>query len=305
MTGSKHSGSSSPVSSKTELIVKIEDDYIDMSVHNIAADFLYELQDHKSEDPVEGNEVAKDQSQSVVDNMHFTCERKKSSLGSILKPPGQKVQRKVSSIRHSGSSRMLKPQKKIGKRQIDAANLRPSNSPSHLMEERFYSLPEIVQQIKPGEIAHVNLPRLLGPDMQELQESSRDNSSIQSQEVEVSEEDDLRAGRNSGLKSQKDLVIALKSPFGTEGIGLLIDSSPANAHNVESKSTIAEDVETKASHPYDIENLRLQISEDSNLLNNMRVPKLREILKYYKVRGLSKLKKEKMIEELKMRLTGA
>ncbi|XP_021741049.1 uncharacterized protein LOC110707336 [Chenopodium quinoa] len=295
VTGSKNSGSSSsPVSSKTEVIVKVEkDDDIDMSIQLVAADFLCNTQDLKIEDPVEGHHhqlVKKNQSQ-----------RNKSSLSSILKPSGQKIQKKyVKAVRQSNLSLMLMPQRRSGKREnpSKAANFGQSNSSALLVNEGSSSLPEAIQQRKPGDIANTNLPRLLGPMMLEPQEVSSEDASIQSHEVTVSKGDDLCARSNVSAKLQKQLVFGLESPLAAEGIPLLLDSSPENVHTVERKSAIAEDVETKELPSYDKESLALKLSQDSDFLNKMRVPELKRILKFHKVRGFSKFKKENMIEEL-------
>ncbi|XP_021724186.1 uncharacterized protein LOC110691557 [Chenopodium quinoa] len=288
VTGSKNSGSSSsPVSSKTEVIVKVEkDDDTDMSIQLVAADFLCNTQDLKSEDPDEGHHQLGKKNKS---------QRNKSSLSSILKPSGQKVKRKyVKAVRQSNLSLMLMPQRS-GKREnpSKAADFGQSNSPALLVNEGSSSLPEVIQQRKPGDIAHTNLPRLLEP-----QEVSSKNASIQSHEVIVSKGADLCARSDLAAKMQKQLVFGLESPLAAEGIPLLLDSSPEHVHTVESKSAIAEDVETKELASYDKESLTLKLSQDSDFLNKMRVPELKRILKFFKVRGFSKLKKENMIEEL-------
>ncbi|KAL2923506.1 Dichlorochromopyrrolate synthase [Bienertia sinuspersici] len=304
ITGSRNSGSDLSLSAKEKVTVKVEED-IDMNIQHTAANSLCKMQDHESELSTEAHQEVQDFQSQGVDNIQITYERKKSGLGVCEKPQRQKVQSKNPSGARPYNPRLIrKPQGKVGKREIHSnLNNRQSGSLSSEVGG-FCSLPESICQRKAVDITHQNQPQpqLLGGRKRKLPGASIENTSAQSQKVNVSKEDDLCARGDMASKPQNELVMCLESPCVAEGIALLHDSNPVDPHNVESNSTIMEDACTKGSLGYDLESLKSKHAQDPDFLNSMKVPQLKEILKLYKVRGVSKLKKEKMIEEVNKQL---
>ncbi|XP_057535289.1 uncharacterized protein LOC130813468 isoform X2 [Amaranthus tricolor] len=277
MAASKNSGGgSSPLSAKMEVDVKVEVDKSDMSIQRVAADSFCKTQDQGSVDVVQ-------------------CHQE-----------GQRFQREnLGGVRRSNPM-MLEPQGKIGKRKFSSSmkNFRLSNSLSEA-EQNFSCLSKTVWQRKPLDVTHGNQPRFVGAKEQELQGANCENASIHFREVEVLKGDDMCPRENLTLRSQHEFVVCLKSPLAEEEMDSLFDHIPPNPPNVENNSTILSKVDVVESSSYELESLKEKVSKETDFLKKLKVPVLKNILKAKNVRGTSKMKKDKMIEEVTKLLNAA
>ncbi|CAO2831688.1 unnamed protein product [Amaranthus hypochondriacus] len=277
MAPSKNSGGgSSPLSAKMEVDVKVEVDKSDMSIQRVAADSFCKTQDKGSVDAVQ-------------------CHQE-----------GQRFQRaNLGGVRRSNPM-MLEPQGKIGKRKFSSSmkNFRLSNSLSEA-EQNFPCPSKTIWQRKPLDVTHGNQPRFVGAKEQELHGANCENASIHFREVEALKGDDMCPRENLTLRSQHEFVVCLKSPLAEEEMDSLFDHIPPNPPNVENNSTILGKVDVVESSSYELEGLKEKVSKETDFLKKLKVPVLKNILKAKNVRGTSKMKKDKMIEEVTKLLNAA